>query len=87
MIGTRSLLDAKKSGELCPHLEPSTYPCSRAWMGAPRARRARSPRGTSDRVDWTGYVVGQCRYGPQIGPQLPPELLRERGPLGRIFRP
>jgi hypothetical protein len=32
-------------------------------------------------------VVGQCRYGPQIGPRLPPELLRQRGPLGRAYSP
>jgi len=50
-----------------------------------------SPTGT-----WTAYnqcssfswnVIGQCRYGPQIGPVLPPDLLQTRGPLGTQYGP
>ena len=32
-------------------------------------------------------VIGKCRYGPQIGPRLPPDTLRRRGSLGSFYRP
>ena len=32
-------------------------------------------------------VIGKCRYGPQIGPKLPPATFQERGPLGSTYGP
>lgn len=49
------------------------------------------PQGT-----WTPYnqcqsfawnVIGQCRYGPQIGPEYPQSTLDETGPLGSSYSP
>lgn len=36
---------------------------------------------------FSAYVIGQCRYGPQIGPTLSPSTLEERGPLGSSYGP
>lgn len=32
-------------------------------------------------------IIGSCRYGPQIGPQLPPGTLESHGPLGSHYSP
>lgn len=32
-------------------------------------------------------LVNQCRYGPQLGPRLSPDTLRQRGPIGRTYGP
>lgn len=36
---------------------------------------------------WANGVIASCRYGPQLGPRLPPGLLRSRGPLGATYGP
>ncbi|WP_420347619.1 RHS repeat-associated core domain-containing protein [Pelagibius sp.] len=37
--------------------------------------------------NFTAHVIGQCRYGPQLGPELPESTLQSHGPLGRSYRP
>jgi RHS repeat-associated protein len=36
---------------------------------------------------FSAYVIGQCRYGPQIGPTFPTSTLKERGTLGNSYGP
>ena len=45
--------------------------------------RRTGPRNIFNQCNSFAYsVVGSCRYGPQMGRQLPPDTLRRRGPLG-----